>query len=137
MKFNKRTSKEKIVTILLINWLCVLKQFNIIFLGLIMKKIFFLLATAGLLAGCAGGKSPVGLALISHVKGPITATDHVSGTKTGSSCASNVLGIVASGDASIATAKNKAGITKVATVDYKTSGFFPIYGKTCVNVTGE
>ncbi|MBH9970282.1 MULTISPECIES: TRL-like family protein [unclassified Commensalibacter] len=102
-----------------------------------MKKIFFLLATTGLLAGCAGGKSPVGLALISNVKGPISATDHTVTSKKGASCAHNLLGIVASGDASIDSAKKKAGITKVSSVDYKTTGIFPFYGKTCVNIKGE
>lgn len=102
-----------------------------------MKKIVGLMGLAVLLTGCAGNMSPVGFGLVTDVKGPITATESTVATKTGVSCASNVLGLYASGDASILSAKQTAGIRKVATVDYSSNGFYPFYGKTCVMVTGE
>lgn len=102
-----------------------------------MKKIFGLVVCSVLLVGCAGNTSPVGYGLITNVKGPITATDNVASSKTGEACATNVLGIVAAGDASIAEAKRKASITKVATVDYSSAGVYPFFGSTCTIVTGE
>lgn len=102
-----------------------------------MKKIFGLMAISALLTGCASGMSPVGFALFTNVDGPITATDHVAATKKGSACATNVLGIIGAGDASIYTAKRNGGITKIATADYSSTGFYPIFGRTCVNVAGE
>ncbi|MFD1259842.1 TRL-like family protein [Entomomonas asaccharolytica] len=102
-----------------------------------MKKILGLLAISALLTGCASGMSPVGYALFTNVDGPITATDHVASAKNGSACATNVLGIVGAGDASINTAKRNGGISKIATADYSSSGIYPFFGRTCVNVTGE
>lgn len=102
-----------------------------------MKKIVGLMGLAILLTGCAGNMSPVGFGLITDVKGPITATDNTVGSKSGSACAQNILGLYASGDASILSAKQNAGIRKVATVDYSSNGIYPFFGKTCVMVTGE
>ncbi len=104
-----------------------------------MKKIVLLTGVVALLSGCAGGMSPVGCvnAFISNVKGPITATNNTAISKTGVSCAENILGLSASGDASILTAARNANITRVTTVDYSTDGIYPFYGKTCVIVTGE
>lgn len=102
-----------------------------------MKKIIGLSVAALLLTGCAGNMSPVGYGLITNVKGPVTATENVVGSKTGESCAENILGIIASGDASIVAAKQNANIRKVSTVDYSSNGIYPFFGKTCVIVTGE
>lgn len=102
-----------------------------------MKKTLGLMAAVLLLTGCASGMSPVGYALITNVDGPITATTNTAGSKKGSSCVTNILGLIASGDASIATAKRNGGITKLATADYSSSGIYPIFGQTCTNVTGE
>lgn len=102
-----------------------------------MKKLLGLAAIITFLTGCASGMSPVGYALITNVDGPITATEGVNATKSGSSCAHNVLGIIGAGNASIAAAKKQGNITKVSTADYSSSGFYPFFGQTCVNVTGE
>ncbi len=58
------------------------------------------LASVVLLSGCATGYSPVGVGLITDVKGPITATE-LNGNKTGTACAKTIIGIINSGDASI------------------------------------
>ena len=89
-----------------------------------------------MLSGCATGLSPAGTGLITDVKGPITATG-LSGSKTGRSCASTIIGLFVSGDASIQAAMQAGGISKVATADYHTKGYYPFIGETCVNVTGE
>lgn len=94
------------------------------------------LASIVLLTGCANGYSPVGVGLITDVKGPITATE-LNGSKTGSACAQTIIGLINSGDASIHTAKANGGIKNLATADYHTKGFYPFFGTTCVNVTGN
>ncbi len=94
------------------------------------------LASVVLLSGCATGYSPVGVGLITDVKGPITATE-LNGSKTGTACAKTIVGIINSGDASIHTAKANGGIKNLATADYHTKGFYPFFGTTCVNVTGN
>ena len=93
-------------------------------------------AAAALLSGCANGLSPVGVGLITDVKGPITATT-AQGGKQGTSCATTIIGLINKGDASIEAAKANGSISTVATADYHTKGFYPFYGKTCVNVTGQ
>ncbi len=72
-----------------------------------LKRILTATAFATLLSGCANGLSPVGVGLINK------------------------------GDASIEAAKANGSISTVATADYHTKGFYPFYGKTCVNVTGQ
>ena len=84
----------------------------------------------------ANGLSPVGVGLITDVKGPITATT-TQGGKQGTSCATTIIGLINKGDASIEAAKANGSISTVATADYHTKGFYPFYGKTCVNVTGQ
>ncbi len=103
-----------------------------------IKKIVAVAALGSLfvLGGCATGTSPVGTGLITDVKGPITATE-LNGSKSGSACATSIIGLINKGDASIAAAKADGGITQLATADYHTKGFYPFVGTTCTNVTGN
>lgn len=102
-----------------------------------LKKIALVtVVSASVLAGCATGMSPVGTGLITDVKGPVTATT-ATGSKTGSACASSIIGLINKGDASIAAAKKAGGISTVASVDYHTKGFYPFFGETCIIVTGS
>ena len=48
-----------------------------------------------------------------------------------------VLGIVAFGDASIATAKKAGGITQIAHVDHSVSSILGIYASSCTVVVGQ
>ncbi|MBB1519688.1 TRL-like family protein [Aquipseudomonas guryensis] len=101
-----------------------------------LKKIVTAAALATLLSGCATGLSPVGVGLITDVKGPITATT-AQGSKQGTSCATTIIGLINKGDASIEAAKANGSISSVASADYHTKGFYPFFGKTCVTVTGS
>ena len=103
-----------------------------------LKKLALATAASAtlLLTGCVTGPAPQGVGLITDVKGPIMATGE-KGSKTGTSCASSVIGIVKKGDASIEAAKAAGGITVVASVDYHTKGFYPFVGETCTIVTGK
>ncbi|EKB6187585.1 TRL-like family protein [Salmonella enterica] len=100
------------------------------------KHIFSIIFIGSLLTGCATGPSPTGIGLYTDVKGPITATS-LPATKTGKACAQTVLGIVNTGDASIDSAKKAGDISLVSSVDYETTGSYPLYGKTCVVVRGQ
>ena len=59
------------------------------------------------------------------------------GTKTGESCVTNILGIIATGDASVKAAASKAGIKQVKSIDYKMTNILGLFGTYCVIVTGE
>ena len=59
------------------------------------------------------------------------------GTKTGEACASSILGLIATGDASISAAKAAGGITQVAHVDHDDFGILGIYASSCTIVVGQ
>lgn len=88
------------------------------------------------LGGCAHGPYPQGGFVFHDVKGPNHAIAAASGDKKGESCASNVLGYVAWGDASIAAAQKAGGVQSVSTVDYSSFGVLGVYTKTCAIVVG-
>lgn len=106
-----------------------------------MKKALLLataIASAAALSGCAAVTSaPVTGVLYSDVTYPVNATSNDQGPKTGEASASSILGIFATGDASIAAAARNGGITKVKTVDVNATSFLGFYAKYTVIVTGE
>jgi len=101
-----------------------------------LKKVMFIVVVSSVITGCARGLSPVGVGLVTDVKGPLMATQ-ATGTKTGTACATTTLGLINKGDASIEAAKKAGGISVVASADYHTKGTYPFVGETCVIVTGE
>jgi hypothetical protein len=103
-----------------------------------IRSISLAILAPVLLGGCAVVASPVGNAAIyTGVRGPITTGTASSGTKEGRACASNIIGIVAVGDASIAEAKRNGGIGAVATVDHDSLNVLGVYSRFCTIVTGE
>ena len=71
-----------------------------------LKKIALIaVVSTVVLSGCATGMSPAGVGLITDVRGPISATS-ATGSKTGTACASTIIGLIIKGDASIAAAKD-------------------------------
>ncbi len=100
-------------------------------------KFFVVLSALSMFAmGCAAAHSPVTGFLYTDVKGPIDAQAG-SGTKKGEACATSILGLVASGDASIDAAKKAGGITDVTAVDHSSNSILGIYAKFCTQVTGK
>ncbi|HLI81562.1 MAG TPA: TRL-like family protein [Candidatus Binataceae bacterium] len=91
------------------------------------------------IAGCMNVRTPALGLLYTDVKGPINATSaKTPPTKTGTGCDTSILGVVATGDASIASAKNSAGITEVVSVDDASYSLLGgIYGTYCVTVRGN
>jgi hypothetical protein len=65
------------------------------------------------------------------------ATDNGMGEKIGKACSKYVLGFHIGGEEFIVNAANSAKIHKIATVDEKTTGLFPIFWKNCVYVSGN
>ena len=110
--------------------------------GSLSMKTVKLLAPLALLAlttGCAttGLNSQIGNALIGDYTESQAVTSNSGASKKGEACATNILGVYASGDASIAAAKRNGNITKVASVDTSTFTVATFYGKVCTIVRGE
>lgn len=57
--------------------------------------------------------------------------------KSGESCASSILGAVATGDASLQAAKKAAGITQIAYVDHEQFSVLGVYAATCTIIYGQ
>lgn len=105
-----------------------------------MKKLIAYssaLACLVLFTGCAGVQSPLVGAIYTDVQAPVTATSNENATKMGESSATSILGIVATGDASIQAAAANAGITKIHHVDYKAKSILCFWAKYTTTVYGE
>jgi hypothetical protein len=103
-----------------------------------MKKILLLSSiTALLTTGCA--MRPTQAFVYSDAIAPAQATNvSASASKTGQSdeC-TNILGLIATGDCSIASAKRNSGISSVATVDWKGTNILGIYMTGRTVITGK
>lgn len=96
------------------------------------------LSAAATLSGCAAVSSPVGNGLLfTSIQGPVAVTELSTASKSGSACASNILGLFATGNASIQAAKSNGNITKVTTVDHKSTSVLGLFSNFCTTVTGE
>src|SRR2546428_6538724 len=97
------------------------------------------LSLAGVLAlsGCAYAASPLFGGLYTKVNGPVNATSNQAGNKTGRVCANSILGIIATGDASIESAKRAGGITSVTSVDFESTSILGLYATFCTIVRGN
>lgn len=103
-----------------------------------MKKLFVLLTTFALLGGCATAMSPVNGALYTNVKAPLTATPAPEqAQRVGRASVRSILGLIASGDASINTAARNGGIREIHYVDYEAQNFFGILSEFTVVVYGN
>ncbi len=104
-----------------------------------MKKILVLTAATLMLASCGYtlNKSGPGL-LYTDTVDAISFDNSVSKpNKIGRACSTRVLAIVASGDASIESAKRNGYITKISSADTEYFNILGLYGKACTVVRGE
>lgn len=114
-------------------------------MGHVIKKLSGLavvLAMAVTFTSCTSLQStmstPVPAAgIYTGVEGPVTATSNNVGTKVGDGSASNILGIIATGDASINSAANSAGISEISHIDYETTTVLGIYSTYTIYVYGN
>ncbi len=105
-----------------------------------MKKSFIsiLVLSAFLLSGCAAVRGPLVGVLSSNVTSPVAVNPgSMNGLKVGTATASSILGIIASGDASVATACINGGISEVVTVECKTSNILGFYAEYTTIVYGK
>ena len=109
-----------------------------------MKKVLSASVALGyvcFLGGCMStpvkGKHQGAAVIYADVQFNEHTNDNALGGKRGEGCASNILYIFASGDASAASAAKQAGITKISSVDGTASNILGIYSTYCVVVTGE
>lgn len=97
----------------------------------------FIVGASLLLSSCAFVKTPVVGTLYTDVKAPLTATSNENSTKVGTAEAQSILGIVATGDASIEAAAKSADITKIHHVDEHSTNILGLYATYKVYVYGE
>lgn len=86
--------------------------------------------------GCAMAASPVNGAFFQDVYGPVDSEGGVGGKK-GEACATSYLGLVGTGDASIATAAANGGIKSVTNVDHHSTNLLGIIAKFCTIASGN
>ena len=88
-------------------------------------------------SGTVGGRI-AGTRMPRFAKAPLTATTSTEEPqRVGRASARSILGLVASGDASIQTAARNGGITEIHHVDYKASNFFGVLAEYTVVVYGN
>jgi hypothetical protein len=110
-----------------------------------MKKNFYLTLIAGLILfqSCSSMSGPYPGHLYTDVKYTNYVSNEVIGSKKGVSCSNLYLALFSTGDVSVVTTAQKAGINKITHVDHKSYailpfwGIMPLYNKFCVEVYGE
>lgn len=106
--------------------------------GAHLLLVIFLIAP--LVSGCAAtARSPVTGGLYTEVDAPLTATSNVAEgeLEVGKASATSVLGLVATGDASIQAAMENGGVTEIYYVDYNTRSILGLYAEYTVTVYGQ
>lgn len=102
-----------------------------------MKKLFKTMAVAAILSLASCASVPTAATLYTDVTEGLTATSNTVGTKVGKASASNVLGLIATGDASINEAAKQAGIKKISHVDVKKFSILGLFTTITTFVYGE
>lgn len=105
-----------------------------------MKTNLLVLALSlSALNGCAmatGGNTAANGFIYSAYKSP-GQVGAAADTKTGEACVSSILGIVATGDASVEAAKKAGGITQIAHIDHEQFSVIGVYATSCTVVHGS
>lgn len=105
-----------------------------------MKRKWILLLIA-LMPLAGWGCQPVAAHLMGtlyvNMKGPINATEATAGAREGRACAQTILGLVATGDASIEAAMKAGGIKQASSVNYEANHILGIVGTFCTVVRGN
>ena len=105
-----------------------------------MKRQLLVLAAVGsltMLAGCQPVASPLMGVFYNETKFGWEATSNSGEAKEGKACAQTIMGLVATGDASISAAKAAGGITEVSHVDHSAKSILGIVGDFCTIVKGK
>ena len=102
-----------------------------------MKKLIFVIAMSAAAMGCASAKAPVNGWIYNETADSSSVSSNALGSKTGEACATSILGVVATGDASVSMAAKAAGIKNISYVDYKSQSILGVYAKYCTVVHGN
>ena len=104
-----------------------------------MKKVLFsaVAATALLFSSCGSVATPVAGLFYTDVTYGKSVTSNNLGSKVGRGKASGILGLIATGDASIESAAKSAGIKKVSHVDAYANSILGIITSYEIVVYGE
>jgi TRL-like protein family len=103
------------------------------------SKLFAAALALAALNGCAmaqGGNAQAMGTIYSGYKSPGNLGTAQAG-KSGEACISSILGVVATGDASIEAAKKAGGITQIAHVDHEQFSVLGVYATSCTVVHGQ
>lgn len=97
-----------------------------------------LVAAALMLGGCIAAPvvPPVGI-IYTNMEAPIGGGPRESGSKTGRSSVTAILGLISTGDGSVAAAARAGGIRTVKGVDYEFSNVLFIYQRYTTVVHGD
>lgn len=102
-------------------------------------KLLTLALSLAALDGCAfasGGNAAALGTIYSGYKSPGQVGTGAD-TKTGEACISSILGLVATGDASIEAAKKAGGISQVSHIDHEQFSVVGVYATSCTIVHGS
>ena len=102
-----------------------------------LRTLGFLSLGAVLLTGCQPVASPLMGVFFNDTKFGWEATSNAAATKEGKACAQTILGLGATGDASISAAKAAGGITEVAHVDHTAHSILGVVADFCTIVKGK
>lgn len=102
-----------------------------------LKQIAAVVLSASLLGGCAVAASPTTGWIYTKVQGPVATGTSSNTAKSGQACATNILGLFATGDASIDAAKKAGGISNVSSVDHDSTSILGLYATFCTLVKGN
>lgn len=107
-----------------------------------VKHRLIALSLTALLTGCAFAPSPVPGFVYTEVAAPHYVGDNIAATslssmKRGEATVSTILGLFATGDASVDAAAKNGGITKVSHVDYQSKSILGFYATFTTIVYGN
>lgn len=106
-----------------------------------MKKVCILAAACAAIAtftGCISAPFTPPMGLYSEISAPLSTEGTIEvGSKKGEATAKTILGLVATGDCSIATAAKNGKIRTITHIDYKYKNILGIVQETTVVVYGE
>ncbi len=103
-----------------------------------MKRVILAIGSFLFLSGCASSmRAPVPGILYNDSLAPVAVSSNPTGNRMGEACATSILGLYASGDASIEAARRNGGITMISSVDQVTENYFIFYAKYCTIVRGR
>ena len=103
---------------------------------MLKKLVVVAVATIGF-TSCASMRAPLAGGIYTDTQSGLSATSNQAGNRVGEACATSILGLVATGDASIEAARRNGGITMITSADESVMGILGIYAKYCSVVRGR